>query len=246
MRRRGASSISAQAGASTIDALAAMTDAAAGWTALDRDGFAVVRGAVPGEWIAPLRATFERGFVPSDRWPAMRGRDWRHAMVDTDPLVLELCRLPQLIDAVRHMLRAPFFLVQVEGRDPCRGNAAQLLHRDGAGMGGQIAAAMIWLDPYDADNGATRIVPRSHLDVTDAGNAAADHAAEEGEAVVLSGEAGDILLFAPDVLHGATVNRSGAPRRSLLLTYAVAGLREQFAATAALRGVRLGYDEIFA
>lgn len=217
-----------------------MTDASADWTALDRDGFATVRGAVPAEWLAPLRATFESGFVPSDRWPVMRGRDWRHAMVDTDPLVQQLCRLPLLIDAVRHMLRAPFFLAQVEGRDPCRNNAPQLLHRDGAGMGGRVAAAMVWIDPYDAANGATRVIPQSHHDEKAAEGAAADEAA----AVVLSGEAGDILLFAPDVLHGATSNQSGAPRRSLLLTYAVESLRADFAQTAALRGVRIDYDEI--
>ena len=206
------------------------------WSALDRNGFATLSGAVPPDWLTPLRATFEAGFVPSDRWPVMRGRDWRHAMVDTDPLVQQLCRLPLLIAAVRHMLPAPFFLAQVEGRDPCQNNAVQPLHRDGAGMGGQVAAAMVWLDAYDAANGATRIVPGSHK-----GDAAADEAA----AVVLAGGAGDILLFAPDVLHGATSNSSGAPRRALLLTYADTALRDAFGQTAALRGVRMACDEDF-
>ena len=210
-----------------------VAEAGQDWSALDRDGFATLRGAVPADWLASLRATFEDGIVPSDQWPVTRGHDWRHAMVDTDRRVQQLCRLPLLIDAVRHMLRAPFFLAQVEGRDPCRNNAAQLLHRDGAGMGGRVAAAMVWLDPYDAANGATRVVPESHQ-----GQSGADEAA----AVVLSGEAGDILLFAPDVLHGATSNRSGTPRRALLLTYAVTALRDEFAQTAALRGVRMAYD----
>lgn len=210
-----------------------MAEADQDWSDLDRNGFATLRGAVPPGWLTPLRATFDAGFVPSDRWPVTRGRDWRHAMVDTDPLVQQLCRLPLLIAAVRHMLRAPFFLAQVEGRDPCQNNAAQPLHRDGAGMGGQVAAAMVWLDAYDAANGATRIVPGSHK----------GDAADEAAAMVLSGDAGDILLFAPDVLHGATSNRSGTPRRALLLTYADTGLRAAFGQTAALRGVRMACDE---
>jgi Phytanoyl-CoA dioxygenase (PhyH) len=213
-----------------------MVEARQNWTVLDCNGFATLRGAVPFDWLDPLRATFERGVVPSDRWPVTRGHDWRHAMVDTDPLVQRLCRLPSLVAGIHHMLRQPFFLAQVEGREPCLGNAPQPLHRDGAGMAaGQVAAAMVWLDPYDAANGATRVVPGSHV-----GN---DN--DAAPATVLSGDAGDILLFAPDLLHGATSNSSGARRRSLLLTYAATSLRADFAATESLRGVRMGSSESF-
>jgi Phytanoyl-CoA dioxygenase (PhyH) len=197
---------------------------------LDAQGYLLLRNAVPADWIAPLRKS---------RWPVPRGADWRHALVDLDPHVQRVCRLPALLDAVGHRLRGPFFLSQVEGREPMPGNRPQPLHRDGGGSGsdedgGQLMAAMVWLDPYDAGNGATQVLAGSHR-----GGAAA------GDARVLTGAAGDILIFDPDVLHGATTNSTGARRRSLLLSYAVAALRDDHRRTARLRNVRMDTDELF-
>jgi hypothetical protein len=206
---------------------------------LDAQGYLLLRNAVPADWIAPLRAAFDAGELASDRWPVPRGADWRHALVDLDPYVQRVCRLPALLDAVGHRLGGPFFLSQVEGREPLAGNRPQPLHRDGGGGGshddgGQLMAAMVWLDPYDAANGATQIIAGSHR-----------RDAATGEAQVLTGAAGDILIFDPDVLHGATTNSNGARRRSLLLSYAVAALRGDHRETEALRNVRMDADEIF-
>jgi ectoine hydroxylase-related dioxygenase (phytanoyl-CoA dioxygenase family) len=62
---------------------------------------------------------------------------------------------------------------------------------------------------------------------------------------VLNGDAGDILLFGSTLLHCATRNVSGAPRRSLLLCYAVEALRETYDQTRTLRGVRMNTDMVF-
>lgn len=208
---------------------------AAAQAQLDAQGFLLVRGGVPADWIAPMQAAFDAGELASDRWPVPRGHDWRHAQVDLDPHVQAACRLPVLIEAVRHVLKVPFFLSQVEGRAPRQGNRPQPLHRDATGDAGLLMAAMVWLDPYGPDNGATQIVPGSHR--ADGPGATAPE--------VLSGEAGDILIFDPDVLHGATTNHSGAPRRSLLVSYAAMTLLDQHRATAALRGVRMDLAEVF-
>jgi ectoine hydroxylase-related dioxygenase (phytanoyl-CoA dioxygenase family) len=133
------------------------------------------------------------------------------------------------------ILKQPFFLAQVEGREPLTGNLPQPLHRDGAGFPGQVMAAMAWLDPFNADNGATQIVPGSHR--TGGG--------EAQDAKVITGEAGDILLFDPEVLHGATTNRSGERRRSLLISYAATTLRDEHRQTEALRNVRMCTTETF-
>ncbi|OYY79624.1 MAG: hypothetical protein B7Y43_00690 [Sphingomonas sp. 28-62-20] len=201
---------------------------------LDAQGYLLLRAAIPADWLAPLRAAFDAGVLASDQWPVPRGAEWRHAQVDLDPHVQRACRLPALLDAVHHGLKGPFFLSQLEGRAPRRGNAPQPLHRDAPGAPGQLMAAMVWLDAFGPDNGATRIVPGSHR---------GDDAA--GAVEVLRGAAGDLLVFDPDLLHGATTNTSGAPRRSLLLSYARAEQHAQHRATEALRGVRMATGEIF-
>lgn len=228
MTRWAASCISAPAEGS-------VTDTPAVARALAEQGYVVLRGAVPADWLPGLRVAFEAGVVPSDAWPVPRGAGWRHAMVDLDPLVRAACRLPALIAAARRLLAEPFFLAQVEGRAPCPGNAPQPLHRDAAGMAGRIVNAMIWLDRYDAANGATCVVPGSHRAA----------AGDGGTPITLAGEAGDILVFDPELLHGATTNHSGAPRRALLLLYAAESLKAAQRATERLRGVRMATEEVF-
>jgi hypothetical protein len=206
--------------------------------ALGRDGYLLLRGAVPEAWRADLRAAFDAGVGPADQWAAPRGVGWRHALVDLDPGVQRTCRLPSLLAAAGQILGGPFFLCQVEGREPLPGGGRQPLHRDGAGL--NAVAALIFLDPYGPDNGATRIVPR-RLD----GGGQDGGPLGEAQALVLAGEAGDILVFDADLLHGATLNRSGARRRSLLLGFTPERDRAGKDATRALRDVRMDTREVF-
>ena len=205
--------------------------------ALDRDGYLLLRGAVPEAWRDALRAAFDAGVAPNDQWGAPRGAGWRHTLVDLDPTVQRTCRLPSLLAAGGRMLGGPFFLCQVEGREPLLDGGHQPLHRDGAGQ--NAVAALVFLDPYGPDNGATRLVPR-HLDLGDLGGEP-----DEALSLILAGEAGDILVFDADLLHGATCNRSGARRRSLLLSFKPERDRAGEDACRAVRNVRMDTREVF-
>lgn len=53
-------------------------------TQLHRDDYALLRRAIPLEWLDGLRAVFEAGVKPSGEWPVPRGLDWRHSLLDCD------------------------------------------------------------------------------------------------------------------------------------------------------------------
>ncbi|MCG2626015.1 phytanoyl-CoA dioxygenase family protein [Bradyrhizobium sp. WYCCWR 13023] len=201
--------------------------------ALARDGYLLLRGAVPEAWREALRAAFDDGVGTGDQWAVPRGAGWRHALVDLDRIVQRTCRLAPLLAAGAQMLAGQFFLSQVEGRGPLQGGGHQPLHRDG--VGSRAVAALVFLDAYEPDNGASRLVPR-HLDQGEP---------DEAASLITSGEAGDILVFDADLPHGATRNRSGARRRSLLLSFMPERMRETQESCRAIRSVRMDTSEVF-
>ena len=205
---------------------------------LDRDGYIMLRGAIPDDWLEPLRDVFEACVLPSERWPVPRGHDWRHAMLDDREAARRVARLPVLLGCAFHILKGPFFVAQIEGREPRRDGGAQLLHRDSTGCDGrpQVAIALAFLDDFGPANGATRVAPASLFEEPEQG---------EAHAVTLEGRAGDIVFFDARLLHGGTRNVGGALRRSLLINYWARALTDTHVQTSALRGVAAGGRETF-
>lgn len=200
---------------------------------LHRDGYTLLRGAIPTQWLGELCMAFDDGVIPRDQWHVPRGGDWRHALVDLSPIVQSVCRMPELLAAVGTLIGERFFLAQVEGREPLSGGGHQGLHRDlSAQRPGDTVLAIAFLDDYGPDNGATRIVRGSHrqaqLDLNDA-----------SQAVQISGNAGDILVFEADLVHAGSLNVTGARRRSLLISYFAEPLYASHLKTAQLRSIRM-------
>ncbi|WP_443191093.1 phytanoyl-CoA dioxygenase family protein [Pseudomonas indica] len=210
---------------------------------LHREGYALLRRAIPAEWLDDLRVVFDAGVKPSEQWPVPRGMDWRHSLLDVEAKVQAVCRLPQLLAVVGELIGERFFLSQVEGREPLAGGGYQQLHRDlSAQRPGDSVNALAYFDDYGPGNGATRIVPGSHR--PQQGEPPFD-LQDESRSVQLSGTAGDILVFDADLVHAGSLNSTGARRRSLLISYFAEPLYAAHLETASLRGIRMDTAERF-
>ncbi len=210
---------------------------------LHRDGYALLRGAIPPEWLDALRDAFDAGVVPSSQWPVPRGADWRHSMLDLDATVQAVCRLPPLLAAVGALIGERFFLSQVEGREPLAGGGQQGLHRDlSAQRPGDTVNVLAFFDDFGPANGATRLVPGTHRPAPDDPPPGID---DELRCVRLEGSAGDIVVFDADLLHAGSLNTTGSRRRSILIGYFAEPHYAAHLATAQLRNVRMDTCERF-
>ncbi|WP_347900821.1 phytanoyl-CoA dioxygenase family protein [Pseudomonas purpurea] len=210
---------------------------------LHRDGYVLLRQAIPAEWLGDLRAVFDAGVKPSDQWPVPRGMDWRHSLLDSDSKVQAVCRLPDVLAVVGELIGERFFLSQVEGREPLAGGGHQQLHRDlSAQRPGDMVSALAFFDDYGPENGATRIVPGSHR--SEQGEPPFDFN-DESRSVQLAGCAGDILVFDVDLVHAGSLNSIGARRRSILIGYFSEPLYASHLETASLRSIRMDTTDRF-
>lgn len=206
------------------------------------DGHALLRQAIPPDWLAGLREAFDAGVLPSEQWPVPRGPGWRHALLDLDARVQAVCRLPAVLAVAGALIGERFFLAQVEGREPLAGGGHQGLHRDlSAQRPGDTAIALAFLDDYGPDNGATRLVPGTHRPAPgESVEFEADPRLRQ-----LAGAAGDILVFDADLVHAGSLNPTGARRRSLLISYFAEHRHAAHLDTARLRNVRMDTRERF-
>jgi ectoine hydroxylase-related dioxygenase (phytanoyl-CoA dioxygenase family) len=210
---------------------------------LHRNGYALVRGAIPAEWLDNLRAAFDSGVRPSDQWPVPRGPGWRHSLLDLDSTVQTVCRLPRILAVAGELIGERFFLSQVEGREPLAGGGHQNLHRDlSSQRPGDTVSALAYFDDYGPENGATRIVPGSHRSALDAPPFDFN---DESRSVQLTGCAGDILVFDADLVHAGSLNPTGARRRTILIRYSAEPLYASHLETLKLRSIRMDTADRF-
>ena len=105
------------------------------------------------------------------------------------------------------------------------GEPAQFLHRDTdswplvpLGEHPVLVNALVALDPFTLENGATRLAPGSW-------RWERDRRADPGQIQRAEMEPGDGLLFRGDLVHGGGANTSERPRRAISITYCAGWLR---------------------
>lgn len=120
---------------------------------------------------------------------------------------------------------------------------------------GYSAATSIWmLDTFTAENGATAIVPGSHLLSKSPKQMLEDLNASHPNEVIVEGQAGDVLIFNGHCWHAGRPNQTDGHRRAILVHYLRADVPrpenrrqhldlENAAALSAHERVLLGFDD---
>jgi ectoine hydroxylase-related dioxygenase (phytanoyl-CoA dioxygenase family) len=108
---------------------------------------------------------------------------------------------------------------------PQEAKAQQPFHSDTDDSGkpdakGFYSCTAIWmLDDFTPENGATRLIPRTHLTYKVPKEALADTYAPHPDELVLTGKAGYVAVFNGHCWHAGGLNRTDRPRCAILAHY---------------------------
>ena len=140
---------------------------------------------------------------------------------------LSLLTHPQILPLVRHVLGDGCMVSSFTANIACKGGTAQVLHTDQSTFPLYIKEPVVcnvafMLSDFTNDNGATRIIPGSHLDerkpVEDMLGA---------ETIAAEAPAGTAMVFEGRVWHGTGANITDDPRHVALAYYCKPWLRTQ-------------------
>lgn len=202
----------------------ATTLAAGEREALDGSGFALFERLAEPAWLEAARDAFEATVREA---PEATGRQSGTRHIEQldfeEPAFDRAYAHPTLLAAVHHVLHRPFKLLVFGGRDPLPGYGAQGLHTDWMprtpGEAYSVVTAIWMLDEFTPDNGATRVVPGSHVVPRPLPKAMQAPASSHPDEVRVGGPAGSLLVFNGHLWHSGTRNDSQRPRRSLQLQF---------------------------
>lgn len=188
------------------------------------EGYAVDGGVLDEELTGAAAAALEEVFA--DEEAVAEDRGWATAMYRVayalpvkHRVFLDLCTHPGLVDRARSVLGGDCVIAAFNGLVVPPQGVAQDLHRDhpvptpGTPLYLQVVCA---LDPFTAANGATRVVPRSHLDP----GARCEATDLEHEAIQLEVPAGGVIAYDGSLVHAAGANHTVGPRRALHVFFA--------------------------
>ena len=196
---------------------------------LDQAGWVCLPGAMDARFLEEARAEVERLWEAEGENAGAEFRKEPGArrlanLVDKGAVFERVVSHPLVIEAVRRVIGGDFKLSSLNARstDPMWAEA-QPLHCDAGAVADESGFSIcntIWLlDDFTTENGATRIVPGTHLARQLPQQALADPQAAHPEQVLVLGKAGDVVIMNTHAWHGGTANRTASPRRALHAFY---------------------------
>ena len=200
-------------------------DAAAHLQALATDGFTVLRDFLSRDQVERVRG----GLAPHLGGPSGRndfeGFDTErvYTLVARGRLFEALAEDPRLLALLDANLLPGYLLTASQAINIRPGETAQSLHVDDGFYRlprprPAISFSMILaVDDFTAQNGATELIPGSHLWDMETATAAAEGRGPAPTPMVMT--AGSCLVFSGVLIHRGGANRSGAPRLAVTYQY---------------------------
>lgn len=203
-----------------------------------RDGFVMLRGAIPRPLLKGLQAAFDRLLDPVIAANPTQLLHYEKNLIERDPLFLELIDLPSIYPLPRAIIGADITLVHGGLAYSKRANSPSYLswHNDFNWMVDVPYPRPDWwvrilyfIDDIDEHTSPTAVIPGSHraTHVCPSDLTAPDGQPRELPGMVrLTGRAGDCAVFNPEIWHANTPNTSDRPRKFVMLTYKHAWMRQ--------------------
>jgi ectoine hydroxylase-related dioxygenase (phytanoyl-CoA dioxygenase family) len=196
---------------------------------LDRHGYVVLHGFMGEALLNELRHRIRDVFEEEGERAGHEFRTEEHArrlanLVDKGEVFRRAIALPPLLDYVRHVLGPEIKLSSLNARsaDP-DSDAGQPLHVDMAAIPdekGYWVCNTVWmLDDFTLENGATRLVPGSHVWGQRPQEVLEDLMAPHPDEVLLTGKAGTVAVMNAHLWHAGTANRTSKPRLAMHAFY---------------------------
>lgn len=134
---------------------------------------------------------------------------------------------PLVLAAVETVMGPDVRLSMLNAREvpPQADIAQQPFHSDTDNSGkpdekGFYSCTAIWmLDDFTSENGATRLIPKTHLSYKVPKEVLSDTYAPHPDEILLTGKAGDVGIFNGHCWHAGGLNRTQKPRRAILAHY---------------------------
>jgi ectoine hydroxylase-related dioxygenase (phytanoyl-CoA dioxygenase family) len=191
---------------------------------LDERGYLPLPGVMSLEQVLAIRGRVkqliaEEGEEAGSEFGQEKGAVRLANLVDKDPL-FEVCfSHPRVLAAMNHVLEGDFKLSSLNGRASVPGDGIQAFHVDWhevvKSSGFQVCNSIWLLVDFTEANGATRVVPGSHRSGQNPKDILENPWAKHPDEILLTGEAGTVVVFNSHLWHAGTSNNTESPRYAL-------------------------------
>ena len=190
---------------------------------LDTQGYLILKNIMDTNWLQAIRERFETLIAEEGRAAGLEvhqeaGTRRLANLVDKGEVFDGIYQHPKVLAAVYHILGRPFKVSSVHGRDALPSEGAQALHADwgprDVNAPYSVANSLWMLDDFTEQNGATRLLPGSHLKAGAPKDYVDPAQSQPGEVLAVAPK-GSVLVWNAHTWHGGTKNRTQGCRRAL-------------------------------